>query len=53
MSKKKHKQNQSLISDETKNNVASDSQQNATQPDATNPQEHGRSMVEIHGVLAV
>ncbi len=53
MSKKKHKQNQSLVSDETKNKVVSDSQQNATQPDATNPQEHGRSMVEILGVLAV
>ena len=53
MSKKKHKQNQSLISDETKNKVVSDSQQNATQPDATNPQEHGRSMTEMLGVLAV
>ncbi len=53
MSKKKHKQNQSVISDETKNNVVSDSQQNATQPDATNPQEHGRSMTEMLGVLAV
>ena len=53
MSKKKHKQNQSLVSDETKNKVVSDSQQNATQPDATNPQEHGRSMTEMLGVLAV
>ena len=53
MSKKKHKQNQSLVSDETKNKVVSDSQQNVTQPDATNPQEHGRSMTEMLGVLAV
>ena len=53
MSKKKRKQNQSVISDETKNKVVSDSQQNATQPDATNPQEHGRSMTEMLGVLAV
>ncbi len=53
MSKKKHKQNQSLVSDETKNKVVSDSQQNESQPDATNPQEHGRSMTEMLGVLAV
>ena len=53
MSKKKHQQNQSLVTDETKNNVVSDSQQKVTQPDATNPQEHGRSMVEILAVLAV
>ena len=52
MSKKKHKQNQSLVSDETKNKVVSDSQQNE-QTDATNPQEHGRSMTEMLGVLAV
>ncbi len=57
MSKKtkqgKYQQNQSLVSDETKNKVVSDSQQNESQPDATAPQEHGRSMTEMLGVLAV
>ena len=53
MSKKKRQQNQSVVSDETKNNVVSDTQQNSTQPDVTNTHEHGRSMTEMLGVLAV
>ena len=36
-----------------KNNTTTDSQQPADQQDATNPQEHGRSMTEMLGVLAV
>ena len=53
MLKKKCKQNQSVVADETKNNVVADTQQDATQPDATKPQERGRSMVEMLGTLAI
>ena len=53
MLKKKCKQNQSVVADETKNNVVADTQQDATQPDVTKPQERGRSMVEMLGTLAI
>ena len=53
MFKRKYQQNQSVVADEGKHNVVSDSQNNATQPVATTPQEHGRSMTEMLGVLAV
>ena len=52
MSKKKHQQNQLENKVETQNNTTTESQQNE-QTDATNPQEHGRSMTEMLGILAV
>ena len=36
-----------------KNNTTLEPQQPADQQDATNPQEHGRSIVEMLGVLAI
>ena len=53
MPKKKHKQNQTVVADEVVSKGSINSQQSESQPGATNPQEHGRSMTEMLGVLAV
>ena len=50
---KKHQQNQMVVTDEVVSKATINSQQKVTQPDATNPQEHGRSMTEMLGVLAI
>ena len=53
MSKRKHQQNQLEKVVEVTNCTNTNSQKNESQTDATNPQEHGRSMTEMLGVLAI
>ena len=53
MNKQKHQQNQEETLDITVNKANSDTLQTESQPDATKPQEHGRSMTEMLGVLAI